>query len=363
MKSGVARNATVVIAAILSGYALFWLRAILTPLALAMFLVVMIDGFARFLSHRAAFLPRWADLPVALLISTVAFAATVYAVASNAAGFAGQLIADTARLNILIANVAGAFGVKVPPTVAQLVSQLNPSHYIGDVAVALQTFASGAFAVFVYMGFLIASRQGFQKKVGALFPTSGELDQAAGVFHRIRDSLEGYLWIQTVTGLMIAVASGLLMAGVGLHNPIFWAFLIFILTFIPVIGGFIGTILPPLVALVQFPTYWQALVIFIGLEIIMFAVGNVLTPRMQRDSLNIDPVVVLLSLALWGAVWGVPGMFLSTPLTVAAITILAQFEGSRWIAILLSGDGDPQGRTTAKRPPALAPPVMPQARV
>ena len=356
MNAGVGRNALVILATIISAYALYWLRVILTPLALAMFLVVMIDGFARLLSHRAPFLPRWADLPVALLTSTVAFGLIVYAVASNAAGFGAQLISETARLNTLIAGIAGAFGVKVPPTVAQLINQLNPSRYIGDVAFALQSFASGAFYVLIYAGFLIASRQGFQKKVYSLFPDRGERDGAAAVFFRIRDGLERYLWIQTVTGLMIAVGSGLLMAALGLSNPLFWAFLIFVLTFIPVIGGAVGTVLPPLFALVQFPSYWPALVMFCGLWVIMFAVGNVLAPRMQRDSLNIDPVVVLLSLALWGAIWGVPGMFLSTPLTVAAITILAQFEGSRWIAILLSGDGEPEGRDKEPRP-ALAAPV------
>jgi hypothetical protein len=64
---------------------------------------------------------------------------------------------------------------------------------------------------------------------------------------------------------------------------------------------------------------------------------------MQGDSLNMDPLVVLLSLAFWGALWGITGMFLSTPLTVLVMVILAQFEGSRWIAILLSANGDPQG--------------------
>jgi predicted PurR-regulated permease PerM len=52
-------------------------------------------------------------------------------------------------------------------------------------------------------------------------------------------------------------------------------------------------------------------------------------------------VVVLLSLAFWGALWGVPGAFLSTPLTVMAMVILAQFPGSNWLAVLLSGDGNP----------------------
>jgi predicted PurR-regulated permease PerM len=70
-------------------------------------------------------------------------------------------------------------------------------------------------------------------------------------------------------------------------------------------------------------------------------VGNFIYPRMQGRSLNIDPVVVLLALAFWGAIWGVAGAFLSTPLTVMTMVILAQFEGTRWIAILLSADGNP----------------------
>jgi predicted PurR-regulated permease PerM len=62
---------------------------------------------------------------------------------------------------------------------------------------------------------------------------------------------------------------------------------------------------------------------------------------MQGKSMNIDAVVVLLSLAFWGALWGLPGAFLSTPLTVVVMAILAEFEGSRWVAVLLSGDGEP----------------------
>ena len=356
--SGVARNALVVIAAILGAYALFWLREILAPLALAIFLLAMIDGLARLLAQRAPFIPAALALPIALVTSIVVAALVIYAVAANAAGFAQELINETARLNQIIARIAGAFGVRVPPTVAQLVNQLNPVKYMGDVARALQSFASGAVYVLVYLGFLIASRQGFQKKAQALFPVRVERAGASQVFYRIRDSIQRYLWIQTVTGLMIAGASGVLMYALGLSNALFWSFLILVLSFVPVIGGAIGSILPPLFALVQFPSTWRAIVLFAGLQAVGFAVGNVLQPRMQRDSLNIDPVVVLLSLALWGALWGLPGMFLSTPLTVTVITILAQFEGSRWIAILLSGDGSPEGASSPRKagPPALAAP-------
>jgi AI-2 transport protein TqsA len=346
--SGVARNALVVVATLLGAYALYWLRDILTPLALAVFLLAMIDGLARLIAQRAPAAPQSLALPIALASTVLIAAAVVVAVGANAASFAQELLSETTRLNQIIAHIAAVFGVRVPPTLAQLVNQLNPSRYVGDVARALQSFASGAVYVLVYVGFLIASRQGFQRKAVALFPVRVERASATQVFYRIRDSIQRYLWIQTVTGLMLAVASALVMYAVGLSNALFWSFLILVLSFVPVIGGAIGSILPPLFALVQFSSLWRAVVIFVALQVIGLVVGNVIQPRMQRDSLNIDPVVVLLSLGLWGALWGLPGMFLATPLTVTVITVLAQFQGSRWIAILLSGDGSPEGMTAQK---------------
>jgi predicted PurR-regulated permease PerM len=92
---------------------------------------------------------------------------------------------------------------------------------------------------------------------------------------------------------------------------------------------------------VQFPTPWQGAFLAAALLALAFTVGNILLPRMQGRQLNIDPVMILLSLGFWGTVWGPTGMFLSTPLTLLVMVILAQFEGARWIAVLLSADGDP----------------------
>jgi predicted PurR-regulated permease PerM len=309
----------------------------------------MVDGFARFLARRVPFLPEWSALPVALGLSTMIFGLVVYTVVDNAAAFGAELIADAPRLQGVVAGVAGAVGVKVPPTAEEMINQLNPTRYLGDVARYLQTFGMGALAVLIYLGFLIASRQGFEKKVASLFPDAHDRDNATAVFVRIRNGLQRYLWIQTVGALMIAAPAWALMAVTRLDNAVFWAFFIFVAAYIPVIGGAIGTVLPPLFALVQFPAYTPALVLLIGLQAIMFVVGNVIQPKMQRDSLNIDPVAVLLSLAFWGAIWGLPGMFLSTPLTVTAIIILAQFPGSRWIAVLMSGDGEPEGGAARPR--------------
>jgi predicted PurR-regulated permease PerM len=175
----------------------------------------------------------------------------------------------------------------------------------------------------------------------------------------MRDAVEQYLWVQTVTGLMVAGLSWIAMAAVGLHNSVFWAFLIFLAVYIPVIGGTFAGVAPPLFALMEFDSYWPAIILLVALQAIGIIIGNVVYPRMQGRSLNIDPIVVLLALAFWGAIWGIAGMFLSTPLTVMAMVILAQFEGTRWVSVLLSADGEPEylkARTPGKAPDEKAHP-------
>lgn len=340
---GVARNAVVIVAVIAAGAALFWLRGILTPLALAIFLAVMIDGFARILAEKTPRFPKAAALPTAIVLTILVLIALAIVIADNAAGFANQLITYAPKLEALISQVAGALGVEAPPSLAQLIREANPAQYATTIAQGLQGVLTDTFFVLIYLAFIIASRRGFRKKIVAMFPHSTERDEAMAAFVRIRDGVEQYLWVQTVTGLIIAGGSLIVMWIIGLDNALFWAFLIFLASYIPIIGGVIGVALPPLFALVQFDGFVQAAILAALLQTIQFVVGNVIQPKMQGDSLNIDPVVVLLSLALWGLVWGMPGMFLSTPLTVAAMVILTQFQGTRWIAILLSANGEPAG--------------------
>ena len=100
---------------------------------------------------------------------------------------------------------------------------------------------------------------------------------------------------------------------------------------------------PPLFALAQFDGWWRAVAMLALLQIINFIVGNIVYPRLQGRNLNMDPVAILLALAFWGAIWGLPGMFLSTPLTVMAMVVLAQFKSTHWVAVMLSSDGNPLG--------------------
>jgi predicted PurR-regulated permease PerM len=362
----------VIIAVILAGAALRWMADIITPLLLAAFLAVMVDALSRVLRRRIPAMHAGLALIAAILISGGALVICAWVVAANAGGFVASLAKAEPKINLIISQVAQALRMRSPGTVDHMLRRLDPTPYFGTIANGLEGVVSSAVLILIYLGFLIASRSTFERKAVRLFRSRDDRQEAMAVFLRVRDGVERYLWIQTVTGLIIAAAAWALMMVVGLQNATFWAFLIFIVNYVPIVGAVAAIILPPLFGLAQFDGYGSAILLLAGLWGITFVVGSILLPRMQGDSLNLDPLVLLLSLAFWGALWGLTGMFLSTPLTVLAMAILAQFDGSRWIAILLSADGDPRclGRGFERSPDEVGTegdrrrdPSMPQALV
>jgi predicted PurR-regulated permease PerM len=342
------KTAIVVTAVVAVGFVVWALRGILTPLVLAVFLLLMIDGLAETLSERIPRFPQRLAMPAALMLIVAFFLAVIVMVADNTAQFVAQAGGYEKRLNAILLQVTARIGLHVPPTVEGLVRQLNPARYAGPLAQAAQGLASGAFVVLLYLAFLVASRGNFARKGARLFGDPHARNDARRIFQRIREGVEGYVWVQTIAGLLIAVPAGVLMAALGLEHAVFWAFLIFVLTYIPVVGGAVGTLLPPVFALLQFPEFVQPLILFVGLQAIGLGVGNIVQPRMQGSSLNLDPIAIFLGLAFWSAIWGLTGAFLSTPLTVTAMAVMAQFKSTDWIAVLLSSNGDPYEDTKTR---------------
>lgn len=336
------RNAVLVLTVIAVGAALLWLKPILTPLMLALFLMVLVDELARRVHRRLPSLGAGAALAIALITLVVVFTALGVFVFQNASSFIGELMSRGPRLGARIGGVIAGFGVHMPAKVMHTLNRLDPTVYVGPVAVSAQGVLVETVLTTIYLGFLLASRGGIGRKIVTLFPTHEKRERAGDLFERIRIGIERYVWVQTVTGLMIAGCCWVLMAALGLENATFWALFIFLTSYVPMIGAAVGILAPVAFALLQFPSPWTAVALVAGLEAIFFLIGNLVLPRMQGRSLNLDPVVLLLSLAFWGALWGLPGAFLSSPLTVMAMVILAQFPSTYWIAVLLSGDGEPE---------------------
>jgi len=60
---------------------------------------------------------------------------------------------------------------------------------------------------------------------------------------------------------------------------------------------------------------------------------------MMGRAFNLSPFVVLLSLAFWSTLWGLPGALLAVPMTASLVLVLAEINATRPIGIMLSSSG------------------------
>jgi len=98
-------------------------------------------------------------------------------------------------------------------------------------------------------------------------------------------------------------------------------------------------VLPALVAVVQYQELGPILTLVLALSAVQFVIGNFLDPYVMGSSLNLSPFAILISLALWSELWGIPGAFLAVPITAIVTIVFAGFPGTRQVAVLLSKNG------------------------
>ncbi len=328
------RGALWIIATGVVAAGLYFLRGPLTQFALALILWLAIDGLTRALSSRLRFVPSWLILPIALILVLGLAALTVFVVVANIGAMAGDYGIYEQRLNEIIAQAYAMVGIDgVAPTVANLLARLDPARVATELGQGLRTFASDVVFILIYLGFLFPAAALMSDKLDYIFGAGEEREGARQVVRRIRESMERYLWVQTVLSLIITALTYATFVAFGIENALFWSFVIFFLNYIPTIGSIAASVLAFAVALVQFPTLAPVAAVTIGVSAWQFLIGNFVQPRMTGDSLNLSALVVLLALAIWGLIWGIAGAFLAAPLTVMLMIVLAQFPSTRWIAI------------------------------
>jgi predicted PurR-regulated permease PerM len=336
------RGALWIVAAGVIAAGLFFLREPLTQFAMAAILWLAIDGLAETLDKRIPLLPRWLALPIALVLVLSLVALVGFVVVQNIGAMTQDYSAYETRLNALLADAYALLGLAgQPPTLANLIARLDPAQIATDVGQGLRAMASDVMFTLIFLGFMFSAAAMMSRKLDYIFGQGPKREVARSVFQRIRVSMERYLWVQTVISLIITLLTYITLTVIGVNNALFWSFVIFFLNYIPTIGSVVATVIVAAAALVQFESIGHIIATGVGVGAWQFLVGNFVQPRMTGDSLNLSALVVLLALAIWGAIWGIAGAFLAAPLTVMLMIVLAQFQSTRWIAILLSADGKP----------------------
>ena len=153
-----------------------------------------------------------------------------------------------------------------------------------------------------------------------------------------------YMLVRTQMSLLTGLFVGGFAWVAGLQFAIEWGVIAFVMNYIPFIGPFIATFFPTLLAMTQFETWTAVLGVFICLNIIQFAIGSIIEPRISGYMLSISPFVVLFAVLFWTFLWGIFGAFIGVPIALASLSFCSELPSTRWIADLLGG---PKPRSAA----------------
>lgn len=337
---------------------LYLTRDLLAPFALAIFFWLIIDTFARWLDGLSPKFPYWLALIVAVLTVVSMLVGIIFVIVDTIGDVAREAPRYQSRLSEIftwVADKTGQDNLSFPDLNERFGLTEKLQAGLSAFAATIQGVLSEFMLIALYVVFLFVAQKNFPQKMDELFPDTTRRAQASKIGVRIRHSIEQYIGVQTIISLMQTVISYIGMTALGLDNALFWSLVIFILNYIPIVGGLAAVALPVIFALVQFESLGRVFALGGILFGAQFVIGNTIQPKMMGDSMNMSALVVILALSVWSALWGGVGAFLSAPLTVIIMIILAQFPTTRWIAVLLSADGNPDMDEDEKKAAASIP--------
>ncbi|MCR4632422.1 MAG: AI-2E family transporter [Treponema sp.] len=226
--------------------------------------------------------------------------------------------------------------------ITNLFKNLEVQKYAQKTAVFLSSgivsFGKSLFLITIMVIFIEIEMNLTKEKLHRAFTSDKE--KFSRISHQIVNDTVRYVsikfYISLATGLLVFLATWL----TGMDFPIVWAFIAFIMNFIPVFGSIISVGITTIFALLQFsPSFAKPIFILFFLTAINLTLGNIIEPRIEGKNLGLSPFAILVSLSLWGYIWGFLGMILAVPLTVIIKIVCENIDDLRWIATIL-GNGD-----------------------
>lgn len=335
-------------------YLLHISATIMIPFVIALCLWYLINAMARGLSRLklGAFkLPRFWCFLLAIAVLAAAMWFVLSLINHNV-----RLVMEAApgyqqNLRIALAEILTYFNLEQEVLLAELQQYLNITGIVAALAATFTGIAGKTLVVMFYTGFLLYEQRFFDRKIMNMIENENTEKHVRTILKRIDINIQRYIWVKVLISALTGIGTYLVLMFYNVDFNQFWGLMAFVLNFIPYIGSLLSITLPSIIALIQFNDLSTFLIIAGLLGVIQITLGSIIDPRMLGDSLNISPIMIIFSLAAWGMIWGIPGMFLSIPILAMVVITLGQFPKTRPIAILLSKTGNVDEATEENKSP------------
>lgn len=319
---------TIIAAGIITA-GLVYTRALMIPLVIAIFFYTILAQMAALL-HRKLSFPAWLAVTVSILFFALCFAGIIYFTVNSVGGFLKG--AEVYRENLLataadlVHKLADKGIVLDQNSIITYLRELPLFDWFKNFGKQLFSLVSNVTLIILFIIFLLLG----EKK--ALPSTSSN-----PLVQEMLSNVSKYLSVKLVTSLITAVIVWIILAAFQVKLAFLFALLTFLLNFIPSIGSIVAVLLPAPVLFLQYGFGVNFFAVIGLMTVAQFTIGNLIEPRFLGDGMDLHPVVVIASLIFWGLVWGVPGAFLSVPITASIKIVLSKIKHTRPVAELLAG--------------------------
>jgi predicted PurR-regulated permease PerM len=308
-------------------YTMYFMRAMLLPLVLALLLSYLLVPLVRVLATIR--IPPFLGAAVVLLALVGGLVYGASRLSEPASGWIEkapyslqQLKQKLLPLKKPMEKVAQATGEIDKLTEPESPQTTKPQEVVVKKGALAEIFTQGpefiasAVVMFILLYFLLAYDGVFLTKIIRIMPRLDDKKRAVSIMREIETQISRYLMTITAINIGLGVAVGTTVHFLGLRNPIMWGVMVAMLNFVPYLGALTGIICMTLGAVLSFDSLGHALIIPASYMVIAILEGNFITPMVLGRSLTLNPVIILIALAFWGWMWGISGMILAVPILV-----------------------------------------------
>ena len=203
------------------------------------------------------------------------------------------------------------------------------TEFIGSLA----SFTANLLTVLIFLAFIILEAESLPRRIMAAFPAeSARFDNIANKAER---NINVYIKTKATVAFGQAVIAGIALTLFDIPGAFIWAFLVFLLDFLPYLGALLSFIPPVILAFIILEPAGFLAVVFI-LVANQQVWGSIVEPQLAGQRLDMSPIVLLALVAFWYWAWSLTGMILGVPLAVIMKILLESDERTLPIAIMLS---------------------------
>ncbi len=336
--NGVTNFASSIVACVALAFALHYTRGIMIPFVLSLFAYFILSPIRLFFMKKLKF-PRSLALVTTFLVVFLILFGVFLIMSSAIQQFVSGYSVYQAKVVYFadqIQDFLSSFGVPMEDIkLSELVKNLPVMQLFRGAGAWALSLISTTGLVFIFLLFLFTGSPANKEQDEVNNSETGEPVSEVG--KEINSQISKYLSVKLFASTITAAIVFVILSFFRLDLAFVFAFLTFVLNFIPTVGSLIATVLPLPVALLQYESSLMVALVIIIPGAVQFFIGSIMEPKMMGRSLNLHPITVLLSLMFWSLIWGIVGAFLAVPITAVLKIVLNKIEGGKYITAWMSG--------------------------